>query len=167
MKIIGDIFAYTSSHMPRYNSISISGYHMQEAGADNKLELAFTLADGIEYIRTAQKAGLSVDDVAPRLSFFFAIGMNFMMEVAKLRAGRVALPLFLSVCLSVFLSLSLFLFLFLCVSAGSVGSCSHAHLLLAQTQHANCGRNLCRRTSLRKTRKVCYCARTARPRGSR
>jgi methylmalonyl-CoA mutase len=88
MKIIGDIFAFTSRHMPRYNSISISGYHMQEAGADNKLELAFTLADGIEYIRTAQKAGLSVDDVAPRLSFFFAVGMNFFMEIAKLRAAR-------------------------------------------------------------------------------
>ena len=74
--------------MPRFNSISISGYHMQEAGADSKLELALTIADGIEYIRTAQKAGLHVDDVAPRFSFFFGIGMNFYMEIAKLRAAR-------------------------------------------------------------------------------
>jgi methylmalonyl-CoA mutase len=74
--------------MPKFNSISISGYHMQEAGADSKLELAFTLADGIEYIRAAQKAGLTVDEVAPRVSFFFAIGMNFYMEIAKLRAAR-------------------------------------------------------------------------------
>ena len=74
--------------MPKFNSISISGYHMQEAGADSKLELAFTLADGIEYIRAAEKAGLNVDDVAPRVSFFFAIGMNFYMEIAKLRAAR-------------------------------------------------------------------------------
>lgn len=88
MKIIADIFAYTSKHMPKFNSISISGYHMQEAGADSKLELAFTIADGLEYIRTAQKAGLSVDEVAPRFSFFFAIGMNFYMEIAKLRAAR-------------------------------------------------------------------------------
>ena len=88
IKIISDIFAYTSANMPKFNSISISGYHMQEAGADSKLELAFTLADGIEYIRAAQKAGLSVDQVAPRVSFFFAMGMNFYMEIAKLRAAR-------------------------------------------------------------------------------
>lgn len=88
MRIIQDIFGYTSEYMPKYNSISISGYHMQEAGADAKLELAFTIADGIEYVRAAQAAGLDVDAVAPRLSFFFAIGMNFYMEVAKLRAAR-------------------------------------------------------------------------------
>lgn len=86
MRIIQDIFGYTSEYMPKYNSISISGYHMQEAGADARLELAFTIADGIEYVRAAQAAGLDVDAVAPRLSFFFAIGMNFYMEVAKLRA---------------------------------------------------------------------------------
>ena len=88
MRIISDIFGYTSESMPKFNSISISGYHMQEAGADSKLELAFTLADGIEYIRTAEKAGLDVDQVAPRVSFFFAMGMNFYMEIAKLRAAR-------------------------------------------------------------------------------
>jgi methylmalonyl-CoA mutase len=88
MRIISDIFGYTSEFMPKFNSISISGYHMQEAGADSKLELAFTLADGIEYVRAAQNAGLDVDKVAPRLSFFFAIGMNFYMEIAKLRAAR-------------------------------------------------------------------------------
>ena len=88
LKIISDIFEYTSQKMPRFNSISISGYHMQEAGADSKLELAFTIADGIEYIRAAEKAGLSVDEVAPRFSFFFAMGMNFYMEIAKLRAAR-------------------------------------------------------------------------------
>mmetsp|Transcript_13625 Transcript_13625/g.16525 ORF Transcript_13625/g.16525 Transcript_13625/m.16525 type:complete len:749 (-) Transcript_13625:64-2310(-) len=88
MRSISDIFGYTAKHMPRFNSISISGYHMQEAGADSKLELAFTLADGLEYVRTAQKAGLDADLIAPRLSFFFAIGMNFYMEVAKLRAAR-------------------------------------------------------------------------------
>ncbi|CAE7945530.1 Mmut, partial [Symbiodinium sp. KB8] len=88
LRIISDIMGYTAEHMPRYNSISISGYHMQEAGADAKLELAFTLADGVEYARCAQAAGLSVDSVAPRLSFFFGIGMNFYMEVAKLRAAR-------------------------------------------------------------------------------
>jgi methylmalonyl-CoA mutase len=88
MRIIQDIFGYTSVHMPKYNSISISGYHMQEAGADAKLELAFTIADGIEYVKAAQSAGLEVDAIAPRLSFFFAIGMNFYMEVAKLRAAR-------------------------------------------------------------------------------
>lgn len=79
MKIIADIFAYTSKHMPKYNSISISGYHIQEAGADAVLELAFTIADGIEYVRTGIKAGLSVDEFAPRLSFFWGIGMNFYM----------------------------------------------------------------------------------------
>lgn len=88
MRIVSDIIAYTSRHMPRYNSISISGYHMQEAGANSVLELAFTIADGLEYVEAAQKAGLDVDDFAPRLSFFFAIGMNFLMEVAKLRAAR-------------------------------------------------------------------------------
>ena len=88
MRIIGDIFAYTSAHMPRFNSISISGYHMQEAGATQDLELGYTLADGVEYIRAGQRAGLSVDVFAPRLSFFWAIGMNFFMEVAKLRAAR-------------------------------------------------------------------------------
>ncbi|KAF1331643.1 Methylmalonyl-coa mutase, partial [Globisporangium splendens] len=88
MRIIQDIFGYTSAFMPKYNSISISGYHMQEAGADARLELAFTIADGIEYVRAAEAAGLDVDAVAPRLSFFFAIGMNFYMEVAKLRAAR-------------------------------------------------------------------------------
>lgn len=88
MKIIADVFEYTAKHMPSYNSISISGYHMQEAGADNALELAFTLANGLEYIRTGIKAGLDVDQFAPRLSFFFGIGMNFYMEIAKLRAAR-------------------------------------------------------------------------------
>ena len=88
MRIIQDIMGYTATHMPRYNSISISGYHMQEAGADAKLELAFTLADGFEYVRSAVAAGLDVDAIAPRLSFFFGIGMNFYMEVAKLRAAR-------------------------------------------------------------------------------
>ncbi|KAJ3318458.1 hypothetical protein HDU76_000822 [Blyttiomyces sp. JEL0837] len=88
MKLIGDIFEYTSKNMPKYNSISISGYHMQEAGADNTLELAFTIADGLEYIRTGMKSGMTVDDFAPRLSFFFGIGMNFYMEIAKLRAAR-------------------------------------------------------------------------------
>jgi methylmalonyl-CoA mutase len=88
LRIISDIFAYTSRHMPKFNSISISGYHMQEAGATADLELAYTLADGLEYLRTGLKAGLKVDDFAPRLSFFFATGMNFFMEVAKLRAAR-------------------------------------------------------------------------------
>lgn len=88
MKIIGDIIAYTSQHMPKFNSISISGYHIQEAGADAALELAYTLADGKEYIRTAIAAGLNIDDFAPRLSFFWGISMNFYMEIAKLRAGR-------------------------------------------------------------------------------
>ncbi len=88
MKIIADIFAFTSQRMPKFNSISISGYHMQEAGATADLELGYTLADGLEYIRTGIAAGMSVDAFAPRLSFFFAIGMNFFMEVAKLRAAR-------------------------------------------------------------------------------
>jgi methylmalonyl-CoA mutase len=88
LRIISDIFAFTSQQMPKFNSISISGYHMQEAGATADLELAYTLADGVEYIRTGIAAGLGVDEFAPRLSFFFAIGMNFFMEVAKLRAAR-------------------------------------------------------------------------------
>ncbi|MBS7803486.1 methylmalonyl-CoA mutase [Rhizobiales bacterium TNE-4] len=88
MRIISDIFAFTSQNMPKFNSISISGYHMQEAGATQDLELAYTLADGVEYIRAGIKAGLTVDQFAPRLSFFWAIGMNFFMEVAKLRAAR-------------------------------------------------------------------------------
>jgi methylmalonyl-CoA mutase len=88
MRIIADIFSYTSKHMPKFNSISISGYHMQEAGATADLELAYTLADGLEYLRTGIKAGLDVDHFAPRLSFFWAIGMNYFMEVAKMRAGR-------------------------------------------------------------------------------
>ncbi len=88
MRIIGDIIEYTSQKMPKFNSISISGYHIQEAGANNALELAFTLADGIEYVRSAVKKGLDVDSFAPRLSFFFAIGMNFFMEASKLRAAR-------------------------------------------------------------------------------
>lgn len=88
MKIIGDIIAYCSGNMPRFNTISISGYHIQEAGANAALELAYTLADGKEYIRTALSAGLGIDDFAPRLSFFWGIGMNFYMEIAKMRAAR-------------------------------------------------------------------------------
>ncbi len=88
MRVIADIFAYTAKHMPRFNSISISGYHMQEAGATADLELAYTLADGLEYLRTGVAAGLNVDRFAPRLSFFWAVGMNTFMEIAKLRAGR-------------------------------------------------------------------------------
>jgi methylmalonyl-CoA mutase len=88
MRIVGDIFSYTAEHMPRFNSISISGYHMQEAGATADLELAYTLADGVEYLRTGIAAGLDIDRFAPRLSFFWAIGMNFFMEVAKMRAAR-------------------------------------------------------------------------------
>jgi methylmalonyl-CoA mutase len=88
MKIIADIFEYTSRYMPKFNSISISGYHMQEAGATADIELAYTLADGLEYLRTGIKAGLDIDDFAPRLSFFWAIGMNHFMEIAKMRAGR-------------------------------------------------------------------------------
>ncbi len=88
MRIVADIIEYTSREMPKFNSISISGYHMQEAGADNVLELAYTLADGIEYVRAALSKGLDIDDFAPRLSFFFAIGTDFFMEIAKLRAAR-------------------------------------------------------------------------------
>ena len=88
MKIIADIFSYTSKHMPKFNSISISGYHMQEAGATADIEMAYTLADGLEYIRAGINAGMTVDDFAPRLSFFWAIGMNHFMEIAKMRAAR-------------------------------------------------------------------------------
>ncbi len=88
MKIIADIFEYTSKYMPKFNSISISGYHMQEAGATAAIELAYTLADGLEYLRTGVKAGINIDDFAPRLSFFWAIGMNHNMEIAKMRAAR-------------------------------------------------------------------------------
>jgi methylmalonyl-CoA mutase len=88
MRLIGDIFAFTSQNMPKFNSISISGYHMQEAGATADIELAYTLADGVEYIRTGLAAGLTIDQFAPRLSFFWAIGMNYFMEVAKMRAAR-------------------------------------------------------------------------------
>ena len=88
MRIVADIFAFTSTHMPKFNSISISGYHMQEAGATQDLELAYTLADGLEYLRAGVAAGLAIDQFAPRLSFFWAIGMNFFMEIAKLRAAR-------------------------------------------------------------------------------
>lgn len=88
MRIIADIFAYTSEHMPRFNSISISGYHMQEAGATASIELAYTLADGLEYLRAGIQAGMEVDTFAPRLSFFWAIGTNHFMEIAKMRAGR-------------------------------------------------------------------------------
>lgn len=88
MRIIGDIFRYTSQNMPKYNSISISGYHIQEAGANAVLELAFTVADGLEYCRTGLKAGIDIDAFAPRLSYFWGIGMNFFMEIAKMRAGR-------------------------------------------------------------------------------
>jgi methylmalonyl-CoA mutase len=88
MKIIADIFEYTSNNMPKFNSISISGYHMQEAGATADIELAYTLADGLEYIRTGLSTGMKIDEFAPRLSFFWAIGMNHFMEIAKMRAGR-------------------------------------------------------------------------------
>src|SRR5215469_578073 len=88
MRIVADIFAFTAANMPKFNSISISGYHMQEAGATQDLELAYTLADGLEYLRAGVAAGMSIDAFAPRLSFFWAIGMNFFMEVAKLRAAR-------------------------------------------------------------------------------
>lgn len=88
MKIIGDIFEYTSKYMPRFNSISVSGYHMHEAGATADLELAYTLADGLQYVRRGIESGLDIDDFAPRISFFWAIGMNYYMEIAKLRAGR-------------------------------------------------------------------------------
>ena len=88
MRIVSDIIGFTASQMPRFNPISISGYHMQEAGATSVQELAYTLADGIEYIRAALATGLNIDEFAPRLSFFFGIGMNFFMEIAKLRAAR-------------------------------------------------------------------------------
>ena len=88
MKIIADIFEYTAKFMPKFNSISISGYHIQEAGATNDIELAYTLADGLEYVRTGLQAGIDIDAFAPRLSFFWAIGMNYYMEIAKMRAGR-------------------------------------------------------------------------------
>ena len=88
MKIIADIFEFTSKNMPKFNSISISGYHMQEAGATADIELAYTLADGLEYLRTGVKAGMDIDSFAPRLSFFWGIGMNHFMEIAKLRAAR-------------------------------------------------------------------------------
>ena len=88
MRIVGDIFAYTAREMPRFNSISVSGYHMQEAGATADIELGYTLADGLEYVRTGLKAGLAIDDFAPRISFFWAIGMNYFMEIAKMRAAR-------------------------------------------------------------------------------
>jgi methylmalonyl-CoA mutase len=89
MRIISDIFSHTSKNMPRFNSISISGYHMQEAGATADLELAYTIADGVEYVRAGLESGMEIDDFAPRLSFFWAIGMNFFMEVAKMRAARI------------------------------------------------------------------------------
>ena len=88
MRIISDIFQYTSMNMPKFNSISISGYHMQEAGASADLELAYTIADGLEYVKAGIKAGIDIDAFAPRLSFFWAIGMDYFMEIAKMRAGR-------------------------------------------------------------------------------
>jgi methylmalonyl-CoA mutase len=88
MRIVADIFAFTSRHMPKFNSISVSGYHMQEAGASADIELAYTIADGLEYVRTGMKAGLDIDSFAPRISFFWGIGMNHYMEIAKMRAGR-------------------------------------------------------------------------------
>lgn len=88
MRIIGDIFQYTAANMPKFNSISISGYHIQEAGGTNDIELAYTLADGLEYVRTGIAAGMDIDDFAPRLSFFWGVGMNFFMEIAKMRAAR-------------------------------------------------------------------------------
>ena len=88
MRIVSDIIGYCSQHMPKYNTISISGYHMMEAGADSVLQTAFTLADGVEYVRAALNAGLDIDAFAPRLSFFFGIGMNFFMDIAMLRAAR-------------------------------------------------------------------------------
>src|SRR6056300_1665087 len=87
MRIIADIFKYTSANMPKFNSISISGYHMQEAGATADLELAYTLADGLEYIKAGIASGMDIDQFAPRLSFFWAIGMNHFMEISKMRAG--------------------------------------------------------------------------------
>ena len=90
MRIVSDIFAYTAQRMPRFNSISISGYHMQEAGATADLEVAYTIADGLEYLRCGIDAGLGIDDFAPRISFFWAIGMHFFTEVAKMRAARLS-----------------------------------------------------------------------------
>src|SRR5690625_7525520 len=87
-RIISDIFEYTSKYMPKFNSISISGYHMQEAGATADIELAYTLADGLEYVRTGLKSGIDIDSFAPRLSFFWGIGKNYYMEIAKMRIGR-------------------------------------------------------------------------------
>ena len=89
LRIIGDIFKYTSTNMPKFNSISISGYHMHEAGASASLELAFTLADGLEYVRKGLEVGVEIDDLAPRLSFFWGVGMNFLTEIAKMRAARI------------------------------------------------------------------------------
>src|SRR6185503_1816982 len=89
MRIVADIFSYCARNMPRFNSVSVSGYHMHEAGAPAHLELAYTLADGLEYLRAGIKAGIAVDDFAPRVSFFWGIGMNFFMEIAKMRAARV------------------------------------------------------------------------------
>ena len=88
MRIIGDIFRYCAAKMPKFNCISVSGYHMQEAGATADIELAYTLADGLEYLRTGVKAGLDVDEFAPRISFFWGVGMNHFMEIAKMRAAR-------------------------------------------------------------------------------
>ncbi|HEY1409886.1 MAG TPA: methylmalonyl-CoA mutase family protein, partial [Promineifilum sp.] len=88
MRIVGDILAYTAREMPRFNSISVSGYHMQEAGAPADIELGYTLADGLEYVRAGLKAGLQIDEFAPRISFFWGVGMNYFMEIAKLRAAR-------------------------------------------------------------------------------
>jgi methylmalonyl-CoA mutase len=87
MRLIADIFQYTSKYMPKFNSISISGYHIQEAGASADIELAYTLADGLEYLKLGVDSGLAIDDFAPRLSFFWGIGMNYFMEIAKMRAG--------------------------------------------------------------------------------
>ena len=88
MRIVADIFKYTAARMPKFNSISVSGYHMEEAGASSDIELAYTLADGLEYVRTGINAGLDIDDFAPRISFFWGIGMNHFMEIAKMRAAR-------------------------------------------------------------------------------
>jgi methylmalonyl-CoA mutase len=88
MRIVSDIIGFCSKNMPRYNTISISGYHMMEAGANSVLQVAFTMADGLEYVRTALDAGMDIDEFAPRLSFFFGIGMNFFMDIAMLRAAR-------------------------------------------------------------------------------
>ena len=89
MRIVSDIFKYTSKNMQKFNSISVSGYHMLEAGASADIEIAYTLADGLEYVRTGLQAGLKIDDFAPRLSFFWGVGMNFFTEIAKIRAARI------------------------------------------------------------------------------